>query len=122
MKDDDPDYPAMVMGNFVLGGGSLSSRLGDRVRQKEGLSYGVGSFMGADSFDPRSSLTIFAICNPANAPKVVKVIREELDRLLKDGITAEELDRGQEAAICNSSKFPAPATPAWPARSVRYGA
>ena len=43
MKDDDPDYPALVMGNYILGGGSLSSRLGDRVRQKEGLSYGVGS-------------------------------------------------------------------------------
>ncbi|MEX2558722.1 MAG: insulinase family protein, partial [Pirellulales bacterium] len=41
MSDTDPEYPAMVLGNFVLGGGSLSSRLGDRVRQKEGLSYGV---------------------------------------------------------------------------------
>ena len=51
MKDDDPDYPALVMGNYVFGGGSLSSRLGDRVRQKEGLSYGVGSFFSADSLD-----------------------------------------------------------------------
>ena len=69
MKDDDPDYPALVMGNFILGGGSLSSRLADRVRQKEGLSYGVGSFISTDAFDPRSSLTLFAISNPKNALK-----------------------------------------------------
>jgi zinc protease len=99
MKDDDPDYPALVIGNFVLGGGSLSSRLGDRVRQKEGLSYGVGSFLGADSFDPRSSLTVFAICNPTNTPKVVSVIREELDRLLKDGITPHELEQAKSGYL-----------------------
>src|SRR5262249_49510758 len=41
--DEHPDYPALVVGNFILGGGSLSSRLGDRLRQKDGLSYGAGS-------------------------------------------------------------------------------
>ena len=40
LRDDDPDYPALVIANYILGGGALSSRLGDRVRQKEGLSYG----------------------------------------------------------------------------------
>ncbi len=48
MKDNDPDYPTLTIGNYILGGGALSSRLGDRVRQKEGLSYGIGSgVMGA---------------------------------------------------------------------------
>lgn len=108
MKDSDPVYPAMVMGNFVLGGGTLSSRLGDRVRQKEGLSYGVGSFISSDALDPRSSLTLFAICNPANIDKVVTAIREELDLILKDGITAEELERAksgylQEQQVSRSS-------------------
>lgn len=99
LKDDDPDYPALVLGNFVLGGGSLSSRLGDRVRQKEGLSYGVGSFLSSDSFDLRSSLTIFAICNPKNIDKVSQAIREELDRLLKDGVTSEELDQARRGYL-----------------------
>ncbi|MFZ1750789.1 MAG: pitrilysin family protein, partial [Saprospiraceae bacterium] len=44
MSDSDPDYPAMMMGNFMLGGGFLNSRLATRIRQKDGLSYGVGSF------------------------------------------------------------------------------
>ena len=43
LRDDDADYPALLMGNYVFGGGALSSRLGDRVRQRDGLSYGVGS-------------------------------------------------------------------------------
>ena len=43
LRDSDPDYAPLVLGNFIFGGGALSSRLGDRVRQKEGLSYGVGS-------------------------------------------------------------------------------
>jgi zinc protease len=99
MKDDHPDYPALVMGNFVLGGGSLSSRLGDRVRQKEGLSYGVGSMFGADAFDPRASFSIYAISNPQNTDKVVTAIREEIDRLLKDGVTPEELERAKRGYL-----------------------
>ncbi len=39
MKDSDPDYPALVAGNYILGGGSISSRIADRLRQKGGLSY-----------------------------------------------------------------------------------
>ena len=49
MSDRDLDYAALLIGDYILGGGSLSSRLGDRVRQKEGLSYGVGSFINARS-------------------------------------------------------------------------
>ena len=39
MKDSDPDYPALVIGNYILGGGAISSRIADRLRQKGGLSY-----------------------------------------------------------------------------------
>jgi zinc protease len=99
MRDDDPDYAAIVLGNYVFGGGSLSSRLGDRVRQKDGLSYGVGSFISADSFNERTSLTIFAICNPQNIKKVDGAIREEFDRLLADGITADELERAKRGYL-----------------------
>ncbi len=99
MKDTDPDYPSLVIGNFVFGGGSLSSRLGDRVRQKEGLSYGVGSFISSDALDPRTSLTINAICNPDNIQKVNTAIAEELARLLADGVTPEELARAKQGYL-----------------------
>ena len=51
LRDDDPDYPALVLGNYMLGGGFLNSRLATRIRQKEGLSYGVGSQFQASPLD-----------------------------------------------------------------------
>jgi zinc protease len=90
--DEHPDYPALVVGNFILGGGSLSSRLGDRLRQKDGLSYGAGSTFVANPRDARSMLMMNAICNPANLPRVVTGVDEEVARLLRDGITPQELD------------------------------
>ncbi|MCA9051707.1 MAG: insulinase family protein, partial [Planctomycetaceae bacterium] len=101
LKDDHPDNPALTLGNHILGGGALSSRLGNRVRQDEGLSYTVQSAFQASSVDERSVFYIFAICNPGNADKLKTVIREELDRLLKDGITEEELQE-QKAGLLQS--------------------
>lgn len=99
LRDDHPDYPALVIGNYIFGAGALSSRLGDRIRQKEGLSYGVGSSFGASSLDERASLSIYAICNPDNIGKVTTGIAEELERLLKDGVTEAELQAAQEGYL-----------------------
>ncbi len=51
MKDNDPDYPALVVGNFILGGGGLSSRIADRLRQKGGLSYTAMSIFAGSPID-----------------------------------------------------------------------
>jgi zinc protease len=92
---DDPEYPALLIANNILGGGSLDSRLGNRLRQKEGLSYNVGSTLYADSSplgrDDAGSLSIQAIAAPENADRAETALREELARLVRDGITAEEL-------------------------------
>ncbi len=95
MKDDNPDYPALVIGDYILGAGALSSRLGDRIRQREGLSYGVRSSFTADAMDPRASISVMAICNPANIGKVETAVREEIELLLKAGPTAEELTKAK---------------------------
>jgi zinc protease len=99
MKDDDVDYAPLVVGNFIFGDGALASRLGDRVRQKEGLSYGIGSFFAAEALDPRASITIFAICNPKNMPQVEKAVSEELEKLLKDGVTGDELKQAKQGYL-----------------------
>jgi zinc protease len=99
LRDDDPDYPALVMGNYILGSGALSSRLGNRIRQQEGLSYSVSSSLSVSSFDQRAGLTIGAICNPQNMDRVEKAAREELERLLRDGVTAEELDKAKQGHL-----------------------
>ncbi|MFO1063855.1 MAG: pitrilysin family protein [Pirellulales bacterium] len=101
MRDDDPDYPALIIGNFILGGGSLSSRLGDRVRQQEGLSYGIGSGISSHPIDKRTTLTISAITNPINRDRLAAIILEELEKLQKEGITAEELESAQQGYLQN---------------------
>ncbi len=99
LRDDDPDYPALIIGNYVLGAGALSSRLGDRIRQKEGLSYGVGSSLGASPLDKRATLTLYAIYNPANLDKLSVGIREELLKILETGITQKELDEARKGYL-----------------------
>jgi len=99
LSDMDPEYAALVLGNFILGGGSLSSRLADRVRQQEGLSYGVRSGLSARAKDERVDLTLYAITNPANKDKLMKVIREEVDRLIDEGVTADELEKAKQSYL-----------------------
>ena len=99
LGDSSPDYEALEIANYILGGGSLSSRLADRIRKSDGLSYGVGSVMRASSLDERSTLMIYAISNPENTEKVVERVEEEVKRLLKDGVTEEELEKARESFI-----------------------
>jgi zinc protease len=91
LRDDDPDYPALVLGNYMLGGGVMNSRLMTRIRQKEGLSYGVGSSLNASPLDKNGQFIANAIYAPQNAAKLEAAFKEEIARALKDGFTAEEV-------------------------------
>lgn len=91
LTDADPDYPALLVGNYVFGGGMLKSRLADRVRQQEGLSYSVGSQFTASPLDARAGVVAYAIAAPENIAKVEAAFRDEWRKLLADGITADEL-------------------------------
>src|SRR5205085_11080206 len=88
--------PALVMVNRILGG-SGTSRLWTRVREKEGLSYGVRSAFAASALDPNASLTVSAIVNPTNMPKLKATIAEEFAKLTTEGISLDELTRAQMA-------------------------
>lgn len=92
MRDDDADWPAMVIGDYMLGGGFLNSRLATRIRQQDGLSYGVGSFASASSQDESGLWLSYAIYAPENAEKLTAAFGEEIARVRQDGFTAEELD------------------------------
>ena len=91
MRDDDPDYPAMLFGNYMLGGGFLNSRLMARIRIKEGLSYGVGSQLSVDSLDKSGSFLAYAIYAPQNLAKLEQAFKEEIEKVLEVGFTAEEI-------------------------------
>jgi zinc protease len=91
VKDSDPDYPALVLGNHLLGGGAINSRIANRLRQKEGLSYGAGSQFQASALDQVGSWAAFAIYAPENLARLESAFREELALALEKGFTAEEI-------------------------------
>jgi zinc protease len=98
-KDTDPDHAALLMGEYLLGGGPLSSRLANRVRQEKGLSYSVQSHFHADARDRNALFFMAATCHPENIDKLDETMREELTKICKDGITEEELREGKKAYL-----------------------
>ena len=90
LQDTHPEYVPLQLANRVLGGG-VKSRLLDRLRQKDGLSYGAGSQLSASTFEPSGMWVLYAIYAPQNLGKLKAGVQEELAKFVKDGITAEEL-------------------------------
>jgi zinc protease len=99
LSETDPDFAALRIGNFILGGSTLASRIGDRIRQKEGLSYGATSAFTASTRDPVASLTVTVSTNPENIDKVTVAVMDELQKFLKDGPTQKELDDAKKAFV-----------------------
>ena len=99
LKDSDPDYPGLVMANYMLGGGFINGRVPRRLREKEGLSYGAGTSLSARSQDQNAQLLGYAIFAPQNADRVEKGFREELDRAISGGFTADELKVAKDGLI-----------------------
>ncbi|QIG90310.1 insulinase family protein [Chryseobacterium sp. POL2] len=92
MNRNSADYPAMMMANEILGsGGFLSARIPMRLREKDGISYGAGSFMNIPVNNDVASWSWYALFNPTKKEAVNKAVKEEIAKALKDGFTAEEL-------------------------------
>lgn len=96
LRDDAPEYPALVLGDFMIGGGFLNSRLATRIRRTDGLSYGVGSYLYASSEEPAGYFGAGAIYAPQNAEKLVTAFREELLKVLDKGFTPEEIAEAKQ--------------------------
>jgi zinc protease len=100
LKDDDPDYIALYAANYILGGGAgLDSRLAQRIRQKDGLSYGAGSDLSVNSTDRAGSFMAYAIAAPQNMAKVEAAFREEVERAVKQGVTDAELAKAKSGIL-----------------------
>lgn len=85
-----PDYDAVMMANYVLGGGALSSRLMENLRDTKGLVYGVYSMLHAGV--GAGPIQIRAGTNPANAERCIAAIGEEIRRFHDSGPTEEEIE------------------------------
>jgi len=91
LRDTDPDYPALTLAGYMIGGGVLNSRLARRIRVKDGLSYGVGGGISGHPIDPAGQFTTFAIYAPENADRLEADFKEEVQKVLDEGFTADEV-------------------------------
>lgn len=99
VNEEDSDSTALDIGNLILGGNTLSSRLGKRIRGKEGMSYGVTSSMSAPSRGNDARFMINAITNPINIDAVEVAAMEELKRFIKEGPTDSELEDAKKSYL-----------------------
>ncbi len=89
-----PDRFALAVLDNILGGG-MSSRLFQEIREKKGLAYAIYSFHAL--YQDTGQFTVYAGTRPENAEQVVTLIQAEIDRILENGITQEELSRAKES-------------------------
>jgi len=87
---DDPRYYALVIMNNVLGQYALGGRLGDNIRERQGMAYYVYSTLDANVME--GPLSIRAGVGAANIERAVASIDEEIDKLVTKGLTQKELD------------------------------
>lgn len=94
LRDDDPDYPALLLANWLLGGSS-DARLPRRIRETEGLSYSTGTFFTASSRDRRADFGVYSIYAPQNRDRVETALMEELRHALEAGFSEQEVSAGR---------------------------
>lgn len=98
VKRPHPDYYPAAVASFILGGGSFTSRLMNRVRSDEGLAYSVYSSVGNDYRDT-SMVTIALQTKVESVDYALKLIYEEVEKLAKDGPSEEELAQAKKSLI-----------------------
>ena len=99
LRDNDPKAVPLMLGNYVFGQGFLNSHLANRIRQKEGLSYGVGSYLRLNDMTNNSYLGIYAIYAPQNLAQLTAAINEVTQGEIKNGITELELNDARMAIL-----------------------
>jgi zinc protease len=93
MTRDDPDYFAAHIANHILGGAGFESRLMQEVREKRGLTYGIGTSLIQRDF---SEMIVGSVASSNEAiGEAVDLVRSEWARMAVDGITQTELDRAK---------------------------
>ena len=93
----DPSYYALSVMNNILGQYALGGRLGDNIRERQGMAYYVFS-----AFEPNlgeGPLVIRAGVNPANVDRTIAAIDEEIRRMAADGVTGEELEASKKYLV-----------------------
>lgn len=98
IQDTDPRFPALYLANYLLGA-SETSRLWTRVRVQEGLSYNVRSQFDASSYEPSGNWQFYAIFAPQNKEKLEAAIADEIQKVLDEGFTEQEVKEGVDSLL-----------------------
>lgn len=93
----DPDFIPAIVANHIFGGGSFSSRLFQEVREKRGLAYSVWTHL--QNYESAAILSGGTSTKNERALESIEVIEEEIAKFLKDGPTADELDKAKKYLI-----------------------
>jgi zinc protease len=100
ISEKHPDYPAMHMANELLGGGAfLNSRIPQRLRENEGMSYGAGSFMNTNYKYDVSTWGVYAMFNPLYKGRLDSALHQEIDKAIKGGFTKDELEKSKNSLM-----------------------
>lgn len=90
IQDEDPDWVALTVANYILGGGGFSSRLMAEVREERGLVYSIG--LGPSVREHAAMLRGSAQSENANVAEAIDVTRAEIARFYRDGATQTEVN------------------------------
>jgi zinc protease len=98
MSENDPDYPAMLLAGYMFGG-PITSHVSDRIRNREGLSYGANARVAIPFEGNAALLSATVSLNPVNGPKVEFSFVDELKKTLKEGFNAAEVAEAKKAYL-----------------------
>ena len=96
-KRNDPDFFALTVGNYILGGGGFVSRLTEEVREKRGLSYSVYSYFAPGLH--AGAFTLGLQTRPDQAAQAVRVARDVVAKFVAEGPTQAELKAAKDNLI-----------------------
>lgn len=96
MRDDHEDYAALKLANYMFGE-NMNSRLMNRIREKEGISYGAGSSLDISRREESASINIYAMSAPQSIERAKKAMDEEWVRFIADGVFESELVAAKES-------------------------
>ncbi len=100
LKQSDPDYMALDMANEMLGGGAfINSRIANRLREAEGMSYGAGSYLTFNYKYPSCQWVAYAIFNPVYRGRLDSAFRDEIKKTLQEGFKEDELKKAVTAWV-----------------------
>ena len=91
LNKQSPEYYPALIANSIFGGSGFASRLMQRIRVKEGYSYGTGSGLQLDFNEPHGLFYMRAIAAPENMKLVVEAYKDEVRKVLENGFTQKEV-------------------------------